>query len=183
MFDLKDLLEMLESVLSEELNKPFVFGHGIITEQQIAFDEDALENNKERIATLLKYLGIAELSSMTLERLTKLKNGDTWNELQNKEEFEALEYLLACSDACGFIVNNILAIQKNCFELGSISSILTSDFGERVNNGINEEWLKTLREEVIGKMHFSVNADKINEYATLADISTNKCLAKTIDNE
>ncbi|MCX4365164.1 MAG: hypothetical protein OSJ70_05265 [Bacilli bacterium] len=181
MFDLKDLLEVLESILSEDLSKPFVFGHGIITEQQIAFDKEALENNKARIASLLKYLGIAGLSSVTLERLTKLKNGDTWNELQTKEEFEALEYLLACSDACGFIVNNILTSQKNCFELGSISSILTSDFGERFYNGITGEWLKTLREEVIGKMHFSVNGEKINEYATLENSSANKSLAKTIE--
>ncbi|MDE6142317.1 MAG: hypothetical protein K2G03_06905 [Bacilli bacterium] len=162
MINSKYLLEFLTGLLAEDFDKLFILGYGIITEQQVAFDEEVLEKNKAKVARILKELGINELPSITLERLTKLKDGEKWNELQNKEEFEALDLLLACSDACGFIVNNILTVQRNEFELGNVSSILTSDFGERLRNGINDEWLRMVREEVIGKMSFSTNVDKIN---------------------
>lgn len=165
MIDSKDLLELLMGLLAESLDKPLVYGHGIITEQQIAFDKEILEKNKSMIASFLKELGVDQYSSISLERLTKLKNGDAWNELQTKEEFETLEYLLACCDACGFITNNILTIQRNEYELGEVSSILTSDFGERMNSGINEEWLQILRECVISRMYFPVNNDKITQYS------------------
>lgn len=157
----EELLELLTGLLADDFEHPFVYGHGIITEQQIAFDKELLEKNKNIVANFLKELGIDELPCITLERLTKLKNGDTWNELQTKEDFETLEFLLASCDACGFIINNILTMQRNELELGNVASILTSDFGERLNNGITDEWLCLLREKVIGRMHFSTNMDKI----------------------
>lgn len=178
MIDSKDLLELLMGLLAESLDKPLVYGHGIITEQQIAFDKEILEKNKSMIASFLKELGVDQYSSISLERLTKLKNGDAWNELQTKEEFETLEYLLACCDACGFITNNILTIQRNEYELGDVSSILTSDFGERMNSGINDEWLHMLREHVVSWMHFPVNYDKITQFSCVDDTNSPHYLAK-----
>lgn len=180
MINSKELLELLSGLLAEGFDKPFLYGYGIITEQQTAFDEDKLEKYKSTIANILKEIGVDELSSITLERLTKLKNGETWNELQSREEFEALEFLLSSSSACGFINNNILTVQRNEFELGEVSSILTSDFGERWNSGITDEWLCKLREEVVMRMQFPVNAERINEYANSGDFLAERLLAKRI---
>ena len=178
MINSKELWELLFDLLAGDFKKPFVYGHGIITEQQTAFDKEVLERNKSYIANVLKEIGVDELSYITLERLTKLKDGETWNELQTREEFEILELLLACADACGFIDNGILAMQRNEFELGSVSSILTSDFGERWNNGITDEWLCRIREEVMMNMRFKTNAAKINEYANSSDALADRPLAK-----
>ena len=180
MIDSKELKELLFELLAGDFEHPFVYGHGIITEQQTAFDKEVLEKNKAYIANVLKEIGVEELSYITLERLTKLKDGETWNELQTKEEFETLELLLSCSDACGFIDNGILAMQRNEFELGSVSSILTSDFGERWNNGITDEWLCRIREEIITKMRFKTNAERINEYDNSGDALADRPLAKRI---
>lgn len=177
MIDTKELLEMLLSLLAENCEKSFVFGHGIITEQQVAFDKETLEKNKSTIANILKELGIDELTIVSLERLTKTKDGETWNELQTKEEFEALEYLLACSDACGFINNNFFTINKNIFELGDISLILTSDFGERLNK-IDNQWLQIMRENIIKRMYFPICVDIIKEYASLGENLSNKSLTR-----
>ena len=164
MINLKELLEMLFSLLAKNETVPFVFGHGIITEQQIAFDENLLENSKSKIANILKDLGIDEFPCISLEMLTTLKSGETWNELQSKEDFEALELLLACSDACGFIINDTLTAQRNNFEIGDLSSLLTSQFGTRLTEGFNDDWLRMIREIVIKEMHFWTDIDKINEY-------------------
>lgn len=180
MINSKELRELLFELLTGDFEHPFVYGHGIITEQQTAFDKELLEKNKSYIANVLKEIGVDELSYITLERLTKLKNGETWNELQTKEEFETLELLLSCADACGFIDNGILAMQRNEFELGEVSSILTSDFGERWNNGITDEWLSQIREEIVMKMRFKTNAERISEYANVGDNLMNRPLAKRI---
>lgn len=177
----EELLELLIGLLVEDFDHSFVYGHGIITEQQVAFDQELLEKNKHIIANFLRELGIDELSSITLERLTKLKNGETWNVLQTKEDFETLEYLLACSDACGFINNGISTINKNIFELGDISVILTSDFGDRLNQ-IDNQWLQVMREGIIKRMHFPTRIDKIKEYASSGDNLANKSLAKINEN-
>lgn len=180
MINSKELLEMLKDLLPKNAEDPFswVFGHGIITEQQIAFDKELLEKSKSKIANILKELGLDEVSYTSLENLTKLKNSETWNELQTKEDFEALEFLLACSDACGFIINDTITTASNNFRIGDASSLLTSQFGRRLTNGINDEWLRTIREEIIKEMYFPTNINKINESANSWETSSVRQLSK-----
>lgn len=174
MINSKELLKMLEGLLAKKEEDPFswIFGHGIITEQQIDFDKELLEKSKSKIANILKELGIDENSCTSLENLTKLKNGETWNELQTKEDFEALELLLACSDACGFILNDSITSQSNNLRIGDASSLLTSQFGRRSIDGINDEWLHTIRDEISKKMYFPTDINRINKYANSLETSS-----------
>lgn len=167
MINSKELLEVLESLLARNEKNPFswIFGHGIITEQQTVFDNELLEKNKSKIANILKELDLTNDSYISLDNLTKLKNGVTWNKFQTKEDFLALELLLACSDACGFIINDFITIQSNNLRIGDFSSLLTSQFGRRIIDGINDEWLHTVREKIIKNMYFTVDINKINKVA------------------
>lgn len=117
------------------------------------------------IACILQELGIDEKPMISLSRLTTLKNGELWNELLCLEDFQALELLLACSDACGFIQNDLATIQRNISEIGDINSILISKIGRSLV-GNDDEWLKLIKETVINKMYFLINPDRIKSFAT-----------------
>ena len=48
------------------------------------------------------------------------------------------------------------------------------------NNGITVEWLRKLREEVVMRVHYPTNAERINEYANSGDSLADRPLAKRI---
>lgn len=154
-------------------NDPYVIGNGILTSMKIGFDESKLNEKKGDIASILQELGIDEYSLISLSRLTVLKSGEVWNKLQSLEDFQALELLLACSDACGFIQNDPPTIQRNIAEIGDINSILISNKGRSLVDN-DDEWLKLIREIVIEKMYFITNPDSIKSFAT-----NNQKLTKT----
>ena len=144
--------------LSEEV--PYVVGNGILTSMKIGFDEKKLEHKKQEIADILQSLGVDEQPLIKLSCLTKLKDGQVWNKLESIEDFQALELLLACSHACGFIINDYDTILRNILELGDIPSILISRYG-RIIIGNEGEWLRQIREVVIDRMFFFTNPENI----------------------
>ena len=93
-----------------------------------------------------------------------LKSGFAWNQLQSLEDFQALELLLACSDACGFIHNDDDTIQRNIVEIGDLNSLLISSSGRFMVNSI-EDWLRLIRKKVIDKMYFITDSESIKKYA------------------
>ena len=164
MLNSKEIKNDIMQLFVESQNDPYVIGNGILTSMKIGFDERKLNEKKREIATILKELGIDEHSMISLSRLTVLKNGEVWNKLQSLEDFQALELLLACSDACGFVQNDPATIQRNIAEIGDINSILISNIGRSLV-GNDDEWLKAIRETIIKKMYFLTNPDSIKSFA------------------
>lgn len=161
MLNSKELKERIVQLLAEDKLTPYVIGNGIISNMKIGFNEEKLKNEKQKIAEILKSLGVNEHPLIKLSDLTKLKNGDTWNNLQTIEDFQALELLLACSHACGFINNDDTIIRKNIMNLGDIGSISISPFRKAFIKN-DDEWLRLIREDVIDGMFFFTNPEYIN---------------------
>ena len=173
MLNSKEIKNDIIQLFVENQNDPYVIGNGILTSMKIGFDERKLNEKKGEIATILQELGIDEHPMISLFKLTVLKNGEVWNKLQSLEDFQALELLLACSDACGFVQNDPATIQRNIAEIGDINSILISNIGRSLV-GNDDEWLKLIREIIIKKMYFLTDPDSIKSFAT-----NNQKLTKT----
>lgn len=165
MLTTKEVKDYFMQLIVESQNDPYVIGNGILTNVKIGFDEKKLEGSKQAIATMLQELGVDEHVMIKLSSLTTLKNGDVWNQLKSLEDFQALEFILACSDACGFIHNDVGTIQRNINEIGDLNSILISAYG-RPMIGDDEKWLEAIREIVIDKMYFITNPESIKLYAS-----------------
>ena len=164
MLNSKEIINDIMQLFVESPKKPYVIGNGILTSTKIGFDEGKLNEKKGEIATILQELGIDEHSMISLLRLTVLKSDEVWNKLQSLEDFQALELLLACSDACGFVQNDPATIQRNIAEIGDINSILISNMGRSLV-GNDDEWLRLIREIIIKKMYFLTNPDSIKSFA------------------
>lgn len=162
MLNSKNLKNNILQLFVESKDKPFVIGNGILINMKIGFDEEKLEENKQAIATILQELGIDEHRMIRLSGLTTLKNGEVWNPLQSIEDFQALELLLACSHACGFIDNDNTIIEMNIgqiSEISGISSILLLKQGIFTTD--ENEWLKFIKEVVIDNMYFFIDSENI----------------------
>ncbi len=163
MLESKKIKNDIISFFAQNENVPYIVGNGVITGLRIGFDESKLEENKGRIATLLYQLGVSEHPLIRLSSLTKLKDGTVWNKVQTMDDFQALDLLIACSDACGFIHNDMNTIQRNVHEIGDVNSMLISKYG-RV--GIDDEtWLQLIRECVINNMYFFTEMETIKNFA------------------
>lgn len=136
-----------------------------MTSTKLAFDERKLEENKQEIATILQELGIDEHPSISLASLTTLKSGEVWNRLQSLEDFYALDCLLACSDACGFIYNDVDTRKRNINKVGDINSVLISRYG-RFMVGDDDNWVQLIRENVVNNMYFLTAPESIKVFAT-----------------
>lgn len=101
---------------------------------------------------------------ISLASLTTLKSGRLWNRLQSLEDFQALDYLLACSDACGFIHNDVDTIKRNITEIGD-DLVLISRFGRSMVDDDNK-WLQLIREKVVYNMYFLTDPESIKVFAT-----------------
>ena len=158
-------------------DEPYVVGHGILPGLYF-FNETKLEESKQTIATILQELGIDENTKISLSNLVTLKNGKIWNNLQSLDDFMALELFLACSDACGFIHNDIKNIQENINEIGGINSDSNQilEWGRLLLG--NDKWLQYIRETIISKMHFQTNPESIKLAA-----KSNQNLAKVLVND
>lgn len=161
MLNSKELKDRIVQLFAENESTPYVIGNGIISTMKIGFNEEKLKNEKQKIAEILKSLGVDKYPLIKLSDLTKLKNGDIWNNLQTIEDFQALELLLACSHACGFINNDNNTVRKNIMNLGDIGSISISPLRKAFINN-DDEWLRLIREDVIDGMFFFTNPQYIN---------------------
>lgn len=164
MLNSKELKENLINLFVENPDNNYVVGHGILTCMKIGFDENKLGAKKHEIASILQELGIDEAPLISLSCLMTLKSGAAWNQLQSLEDFQALELLLACSDACGFIHNDDDTIQRNIVEIGDLNSLLISSSARFMVNSI-EDWLRLIRKKVIDKMYFITDSESIKKYA------------------
>ena len=167
MLSTKEVIAKIEPMMIDNVKTPHVEGNGIITTTVIGFDKKKMEETKIEIANILSEIGVDEKPLISLATLTKLKNDETWNKLNNMEDFHALELLLACSDACGFITNDVNTKILNINTLGSIPSVLISADG--MNMFERKEWLRMLRETVINNMYFMTNPELIKSYAIIEE--------------
>ncbi len=163
MINSKDIKNGIMQLLAVDENTPYVIGNGIIIGTKIAFDVKKLDEKKQKLATILHELGIDENNMIKLSRLTVLKNGEAWNNLQSLEDFQALELLLACSDACGFINNDLITRQLNINEIGTENLILVTEYS-RAFIGDDDKWLQSIREKIVDKMDFFIDSDKIRTF-------------------
>lgn len=177
MLNSKDMKNSIIQLFAESQNDPYVVGNGILTSMRIGFDVKKLEKKKQEIAAILQELGIDEHPMISLSSLTTLKNGEVWNQLQSLEDFQALELLLACTDACGFVHNDSATIQRNINEIGDKNSILISASG-RSMIGDDDKWLQSIREVVISKMYFLTDPESIKAFATGNQELTNTSVKK-----
>ena len=144
-------------------NGTFVIGDGIMSTMVYPFDDVALENIKHEIATYLNNIGIDKKDRITLDDLTRYEDGKEWNKLQTMLEFEALELLLSCAHACGFIHKTPNDLRQTISEVGEENDILVSNSWEEEYS--EKEWLKALKRFVTGHTYFSVRKDYIERYA------------------
>ena len=163
MINSKELNKNIRDLFAETEEEEFVAGNGIQTNVRIGFNLAKLNEKKQEIAILLRELGVDEHVLIRLSSLTKYKNGETWNNLQSIEDYQTLELLLACADACGFIHNDFATIQRNIAEIGEFNSIVISKFGRILMN--DEDWLKAIRESIVNNMYFLTDPEKIRAYA------------------
>ena len=160
MLNSKEVNEYIHKLMIKSTDTPYVAGNGVLTSTHVGFDQVKLEEQKPEIASMLQEIGIENSPLISLERLTKLKNGEVWNQLQSLEDLQALDLLLACANASGFILNNGIIIQMNINEIGDLTSILISGMG-RSMVGDDAKWLEEIRNRVVNKMFFPVDGEKI----------------------
>jgi len=165
MYNSEDIKRKILGYLAEDSKMPYVVGNGIITNISIGFDLAKINSAKKEIAKILVDLGIDEKPLISLHSLTTLKDGTVWNSLNNITDFQALELLLACSEACGFLNNNWYTKHMNINSIGEIHSVLISGSGRSLV-GDDNEWLHLIRENVVNKMYFLTDTDCIKAYAT-----------------
>lgn len=170
MLNSKDMRNNIQQLFAQDQSTPQVVGNGILQTMRVAFDEKKLDRIKPEIAVLLQDLGVDEHALIDLLSLTTFKNGETWNQLQSLEDFQALELLLACSDACGFISNDFNVKIRNINNLGNDASLIATDFYYAFADSkgcINyDEWLKEIRERVATNIFFIPSPDSIKAYAS-----------------
>ena len=161
----KDKLhELLSKCMLDDLSDKnnILVGSGITTGYKIAFNKRKVEETKPIIAKILDEIGIVNMPLISLELLTKDKNGEKWNNLENIDDFKTLDLLLAFSDAASFILNNVLVQQMNVNQIGEISSIAIS-YNGRNEIGDDTKWLKLIR-SFTDKMFFITNPDELHKY-------------------
>ncbi len=167
MLNTKEIRFTLGEIMAKNIEVPYVAGLGVRTGGKIAFYEAMLDSYKETLANQLCEMGIGEQPLVSLSSFTRLKNGEVWNNLQTIEDFEALDLMVACADACGFIINNVNVLQMNIAEIGDINSLLISKYG-RI--GMDDAtWLKKFKELVLNKMYFLTQAECIKNFASSDD--------------
>lgn len=166
MINPKEIENNIIGLFAESKDEPYVVGNGILTHIKIAFSKKKIEENKKDIAVILQEIGIDEHPLINLSSLTKYKDGSFWNQLQTIEDFKALELLLACSDACGFIYNDLDTIERNINSIGDFGSLLISQIGISIYED-KDEWLKLIKERVIEKMFFLTDSENIIKCANL----------------
>lgn len=164
MLNPREIKDSIMELVVSSIEVPFVAGNGILTNVRIGFDKAKLEANKQRIATMLQELGVDEHPLISLNSLTRLKNGEVWNQLRSLEDFQALEFLLACSDACGFIHNDACTIQMNINELGDLNSLIISGAGRTFFDN-DAQWLESIRSVVVNNMYFLTDGIRIKKVA------------------
>ena len=164
MLNSKDVKDSIMQLLPEQDQERFESNGGVLTGLRLHFDKVKLEENMQEVATILKELGIDKHPVTSLAGLTTYENGEVWNELQNAEDFQALELILACSDACGFIHNNGTAIERNLNEIGEMNAILISNCG-RAMIADDKRWTRLIRERVADRMLFLTEPELIKTYA------------------
>jgi len=155
-----EIIKEIIALFAESDKEPYEVGNGICTNIAIAFNAEKLESKKKYIAELLQETGIGNHPLISLELLTKTSNGETWNNLDDLKDFQALELLLACSHACGFIVNNGSVKQLNINTMGDMNSIVISGIGREM---LGDEWLDTFKKVALKNMYFPVDQAKISE--------------------
>ena len=159
MLSTKDLKKTLKSLLPDNYDTPYVCGNGFYNGMRFGFDVEKLEEKKGEIASYLMEIGVDELPLISLASLTKLKDGSTWNNLNTFEDFQALELLVAVSDASGFIINSDVIRQMNINEVSDDSILLTS-FG-KLGYKTDEEWLNEIKKCIVDHMFFFTDSDAI----------------------
>ena len=153
MLNSKKLKEDIIDLFAESQDVKYVTGNGIITGMSLGFDIQKLIKRKKDIARVLQLLGVDEKPLVSLGSLTTEKDGTVWNKLETLEDFQALDLLVAVSNASGFLANDEIVQQLNINTIGEINSILISRSGRELIND-DDKWLKLIRTVVVDKMFF-----------------------------
>lgn len=165
MLDPKNIYNMITGLFAgPDDQDAIVVGRGIFPVMKIGFHAKKIEEARPMIANILYELEASEHPLIDLKYLLTKKTGEEWNHLLSMEDFHALDLLLACSDACGFIYNNAMVTIMNIAELGD-ASILISSLGKALFKS-SEEWLTSIRENVLHKMYFPVDKEAIRKFAS-----------------
>ena len=161
MLKVNELQEKIASLLANEESKTVVSGNGITAAKRYTFNQSSIDQSKRDIAAILKELGIDEVETVSVEDFTTLKDGSEYIGLRTMGEYDTLELLIACADACGFIRNNAENMRKSNAELGRINTVLLSDIGRKMV-GNDSMWLNNIKNNVIGHIRYATNQRLIN---------------------
>jgi hypothetical protein len=179
MLDIKYINSLIYSVLGVKGNNPSIKGKGIILDTTYFFDQEKLNQQMLDIAHLFQELGVGEQPLVRLSSLTKLKNGTTWNNLLTMDDFNTLNILLACGNACDFIINDDDVRKQNKDLIGNLVSHIIST--EYIELGLNQSiWLRIFKDSLANKMIFPVNSQILNSYIKQNLSETNFHLCRNI---
>ena len=71
-----------------------------------------------------------------------------------------MDLLLAAADVCKFIINDKKRVSKNISLLGNTYYMISNNFRNYYSN--EGEWLKDIKEHILGKLEYQVNYKYIN---------------------
>ena len=167
MLNSKEIVDFVRGLMIEDhLKEKFVKGRGLTTGIVWGFVPERLEEAKGEVAKLLNELDIHDNPWISANDLLVLKNKEMWNKLGSYEDYQALDLLIAVSNACGFIDHNIGNEMMNVLFMGEGNSIVISRYGRSIINN-DEKWLEGVR-EVLAHVHFIIIEDEIRERLGIA---------------
>ncbi len=171
MINSQEIVETITQLFAGSPSVDYEFGYALLQGMKIGFDLKKLDKAKPEIAKLLQVIGVDDYSTLIgLRNLTTLKNGEVWNKLETLDDWKALDLLVACADACGFIINEPKVICTNVAQLGDNANLISQYFYLPFSNedgSINyDAWLKEIREKVVDNMFFVPAPKTIKSYAS-----------------
>ena len=134
-------------------------GYGIIAGQYWNFNPTKLEESKGKIIEILKALGVDDKEKISLRDLMTLKDGTVWNGFLDEDDYRALELLVACANACGFLIND----EDTELQNRNASVGLTTRYNKSLMSDM--EWLKVMKDYgLVDKIFYTISKGAIKEY-------------------
>ena len=164
MINIKDLKDKLEKCITKNNNIQTIEGNSIIFGVKIGFDAEKLENIESDIAQVLYNAGANEVEEISLDNISKNKNGESWNIIQNLEDIETLNLLVASADALELINNNDLTQKENAKKIGEYYQIVLSSVGRQVVNN-DRKWVGFIRDYISKSVSYPTNPELIESFA------------------
>ncbi len=158
MIEPKKLKKFISKLTINDSEEESVVGNGVRSDISIRFNKRKLDLAKPKLLKIFNELNVGGEAIVSLKDLTLLKDGTVWNNLDDLEDFQALELFLCALDASGIVCNNDDVRQMNNDELGSLTSLVITKFGIDFAGGINK-WLQLMKKYIMDTLYVIVSSN------------------------